>query len=273
MAKFHRTRLAIAVESREDQARARLVAVFAEWARSISKKAARLYTTRKLLKATKSVEAMVKEILDNLGIEEMADDVAAEIATDLRAMFTAAAKTGLEQVKLEPSNEITNHLDVKAREYADARAAELVGKRILSDGSIVDNPSTRWSIAETTREDLRAVLTDGVEQGWSSKFMADNIESSGAFGEARALMIARTELAMAHVAGNVAGWKESGEVSHKRSLLGDNHDHLDECDENADAGAIPFDEDFPSGDAFPPYHPNCICDVEPILREPEESDA
>jgi Phage Mu protein F like protein len=35
----------------------------------------------------------------------------------------------------------------------------------------------------------------------------------------------------------------------------------DECAENEDASPIPIDEDFPSGDARPPAHPNCRCAV------------
>jgi hypothetical protein len=31
----------------------------------------------------------------------------------------------------------------------------------------------------------------------------------------------------------------------------------EECQENADAGLIPIDEPFPSGDDCPPFHPSC----------------
>lgn len=34
------------------------------------------------------------------------------------------------------------------------------------------------------------------------------------------------------------------------------------CMENADAGWIDIDEDFPSGDDEPPAHPNCACELE-----------
>jgi hypothetical protein len=36
----------------------------------------------------------------------------------------------------------------------------------------------------------------------------------------------------------------------------------DVCIENGDAGWIPADEDFPSGDEEPLAHPNCMCEVE-----------
>ena len=216
-------------------------------------------TTKKLLKADPATEELVKEILDSLNLDPFGQDVVDEISDELQAIYTRAANAGLAQVKLEPTNEIVNHLDAAAKDYVEQRGAELVGKKVLDDGSVVDNPNAKWSIAQTTREDLQAVLTDGVEQGWSSQQLRDAIESSGAFGEDRALMIARTELAFAHVAGNVEGWKQSGEVTGKRWLLGDLHDVPDECDDAADEGVIAFDDDFSTGDAWPPAHPNCCC--------------
>ena len=270
MARHVHTKLAQAVEARQGKVSARLLAVLREWARSIAKK-----VSRRLGKAEKTIEEQVQEVLDSIDLDAFGQDVVDEISDELLAMYERAANAGLTQVKLEPTDEIVRHLDEQAREYVAERGAELVGKKVLEDGSVIDNPDAKWSIADTTRDDLRAVLTDGVEQGWSAERLADVIESSGAFGEARADMIARTELAYAHVAGNVAGWRESGEVTGKRSLLGDLHDIVDECDDNADAGVIDFDDEFPSGDDFPPYHPNCVCDVEPILssNEPEEVEA
>ena len=268
MAKHVNTKLAQAVNARQTRVAAALRAVFREWAHSTAKKLSRVFDA-KVNKAVQSTEEIVKEILDSLDLDPFGQDVVDEISAELQAMYSSAAKAGLEQVKLEPTDEIVNHLDIAARDYVAERGAELVGKKVLDDGSLVENPDAKWSIAETTREDLQAVLTDGVEQGWSAKRLSDVIESSGVFNEDRALMIARTELALAHVAGNVEGWKQSGEVTGKRSLLGDLHDVPDECDDNADEGVIGFDESFSSGDDFPPFHPNCVCDVEPVLSEPE----
>lgn len=46
--------------------------------------------------------------------------------------------------------------------------------------------------------------------------------------------------------GNEKSWDQGG-------------DACPECQDNAGAGWIPFDEDFPSGDDSPPAHPNCDC--------------
>jgi len=49
----------------------------------------------------------------------------------------------------------------------------------------------------------------------------------------------------------------------KRSILGDSASGpCDICDENADAGWIDSEEQYPSGDDGPPFHPNCVCEEE-----------
>jgi len=45
------------------------------------------------------------------------------------------------------------------------------------------------------------------------------------------------------------------------------------CQENSDAGWIPVDEQFPSGDDEPPAHPNCDCDIETRDAAAESYDA
>jgi hypothetical protein len=272
MAKHVKTKVAAAVTKRQDDLAKKIKATFDEQAKSISKKLSRLFKQKVKKAAKQSTEELVKDLLDSIDVEAFGADVVDEITAELKDIYEAGSKVGLDQVKMEVSDEITNQLDEEAQAYVIKRGAELVGKKVLADGSIVDNPSATWSISETLRGDLRNVLTDGVEQGWSASHLGDVIESSGAFSESRALTIARTELAMAHVAGNVAGWKQSGQVTGKISLLGDLHDLDDECDDNADAGVVGIDEDFPSGDDFPPYHPNCVCDVEPVMDEDDEED-
>jgi hypothetical protein len=66
-------------------------------------------------------------------------------------------------------------------------------------------------------------------------------------------------------------YKESGVVSGKEWLLGSEHDQDDECDDNVAAGVIALDDSFPSGDDEAPAHPNCVCDVLPVLAEEAEA--
>jgi hypothetical protein len=165
---------------------------------------------------------------------------------------------------------ITDHADEAAIEFARARAAELVGMKWVDD-ELVENPDARWTITDATREFLRSDVTQAIQEGWSNKKLADAVGENYAFSELRSETIARTETARAHMQGNVEGWKASGVVTGKQSLLGSEHDEgdEDECDDNAAAGVVPLEEAFPSGDEWPPYHPRCVCDAVPVLSEEE----
>jgi F like protein len=112
---------------------------------------------------------------------------------------------------------------------------------------------------------MRELLSNSIDDGVTPSELADKIQGLGAFSDARAMTIARTELAFAYVQGNVQGWKDTGQVSGKRWILGDLHDEPDECDDCADAGDVGIDDDFVDGIDYPPAHPNCICDVLPVL--------
>jgi len=265
MATRHHTALARATEERQTAVTAKLRAVLAEWGHSIAKKLSRMFAEH-MGKALTANEIIVQEMLKSIGIQSMGKDMIDEISDELVKMYASATKAGFAQVKFTPTSEIVRHMDVRARAYADARGAELVGMKINAAGKWVTNPNAKWSINTTTRNDLQSLVTEAIEKGWSPQHLRDEIMNSTAFSEERASMIARTELAFAHMAGNVAAWRESGGVWGKRSLLGDLHDIPDECDDNADQGPIPFDQQFDSGDEFPPYHPNCVCDVVPVLH-------
>ncbi len=169
------------------------------------------------------------------------------------------------QIGVEDTTGLTELLNEKALTYARDRAAEMVGMRRV-EGELVPSHNPEWAITDGTREMLRSMISDAIEEGWSPRKLADAIEGHTAFGEARADMIARTEIANADVQGNMAAYRESG-VEKKEWILGSEHDDEDECDENALAGPIPMDESFPSGDDAPPAHPRCTCDVLPVLEE------
>lgn len=149
---------------------------------------------------------------------------------------------------------------------AAARAAELVGKRVLEDGSIVDNPNPEFAITDSTRRMLHDLLLKALDQGQSPGALRDSIVNDYAFSNRRALNIARTERSFAQNRGALTAAKASGVVTGKRSVLASEHPQDDECDEAADDGVIPLDQDFsPGGD--PPFHPSCACNLE-FVTEP-----
>lgn len=196
------------------------------------------------------------------------------LTPELARQFQAAGYAVAQSFQLLDDERLVTHMDTRAHDYAEERGAELVGKqvRIAEDGTrtVVDNPNPKWSITDSTRELLTSTVKEGIEEGWSSQRLADEIAGNFAFSESRSLTIARTELAFAHVAGHADVARETGAVG-KRSILGSEHDHDvpegDQCDEAEEAGVIGIDEEFIPGYMGPPYHPNCVCDVEMIYSE------
>lgn len=179
----------------------------------------------------------------------------------------AGAYEALGQVGVS-SKDITKLVDKNAVNWADKRAAELVGKKWDGD-QLLDNPNPRWAITDSTREYLRGTVGSAVDEGWSPQKLASSIKNDDNIWKDRADMISRTELQFAHQNGNLIGWKGSGVVKGKKSfcLHDDSANKDDPCIMNAEAGTIDIDDDFPSGDAAPPYHPNCVCTMLPVLDE------
>jgi len=208
----------------------------------------------------------ILQALDLSGLDVLLDPTEEE----LQRIFGDAGQKALVQVGISDQG-ITSQVHQDAVDYATDRAAELVGKTYHGE-ILVDNPTPGWSIKESTRDKLRTTIGSAIEEGWSSDRLADEIADSEAFSAARAETIARTELAFANARGAMAGYRASGVVTGKVWLLGE--EACDICQGNADAGEIGIDETFPSGDDAPPAHPNCVCDVAPVLGsdDNEETD-
>lgn len=161
--------------------------------------------------------------------------------------------------------------DLTAVSYAERRSAELVGKKVMDDGSIIDNPNPEWAITPELREDIRKTVEEALEGEPSPQELARDIEHLAGFQPYRARMIARTELAFAYNSGHHDQAHRMG-YTQKSSLLGSMHKQPDECDENAAEGWIPMEQLFRSGDEMPPYHPNCVCDLVYRRKEGDEEE-
>lgn len=204
----------------------------------------------KLAKDLSVPSRVIASLIENLQSEDLGLDLEGELAGAMLAAFRRAAAIGATQVGMSID---TDQVDAAATAYAARRGGELIK-----------------DLAGTTRDDMRGLLERAVLQGMSADELSTAVEGLGAFSDYRADMIARTELAYAHVQGNVEGWRASGEVVGKRSILSDLHEVPDQCDEAAEAGVVGFDEEFVEGYGFPPYHPNCMCDVVPVLRDADD---
>ena len=177
-----------------------------------------------------------------------------------------AAVKALRGVGVSDAN-IISFVNQAASDWASDRAAEMVGMRRLANGDLIENPDARWAISETTRDDIRELVTNAFLEKSSLRDLAKQVQEAGTFAPSRAKMIARTESKRAQTQGNITGWRESKVVGQVEWILSNDHDHDDECDDYADNG--PFDlEDAPDC----PAHPNCNCILSAILSDSNDAD-
>lgn len=112
---------------------------------------------------------------------------------------------------------------------------------------------------------------EGVEQGLGAQAVSDSIKG---FFDAqagwRAERVARSEVITGYGAGSLEGYRQSGVVTQKRWITAadekvDGGDYSGPCNENEKKGAIPLDDEFPSGHQHPTAHPNCRCTLAPVV--------
>lgn len=183
----------------------------------------------------------------------------------LEAMFGSGAEAGLRQIGLF-DKAIGARVRERAREWAAARAAEMVGMRVVA-GMMVPNPDAAWRITDVVRIALRDRVRQAIENGASTGALADSIRDDFAFSGARAEMVARTEVAAADVSGTIRGYRESGIVKGKRWITAKDSKVSAECEACERQGVVAIDGLFVTGRDAPPNHPNCRCDVLPVFGD------
>ncbi|CAK0739885.1 hypothetical protein CCP3SC15_1070002 [Gammaproteobacteria bacterium] len=187
----------------------------------------------------------------------------------LEKVHKSGSAEALFQIGMENTDSLTTLLNERALVFAGDRGAELVGMRNIGSAEFpewIENPSAKWAITDTTRTMIRNDVATAINEGWSSRHLAKELaENNPAFSDYRAEMIARTEIRKADVAGNMAAYQASGIVQGKEWIIGSRHGHIDGCDANHQQGPIPFNQPFATGDQAVPSHPNCVCDILPVL--------
>lgn len=150
-------------------------------------------------------------------------------------------------------------------------------------------------VTDTFRREIRNELIEGVSNGESTGQLAKRVETAtgGVRLGHRAERIARTEMAFAHTAGTIEGWRQSGVVKGKQWVLAP--DPCPWCKAVANVfgngrGALKDSTTLPLGRPFyalgdvlrrdgggemtfdytaisgPPLHPNCRCSLRPVLE-------
>lgn len=201
-------------------------------------------------------EELAAEIVVDLDLSDLSDllgdeisDAATDAASD--ALEDVADVGGIEDLP----DSIVDQVNERAVSAARDQAAELVTQ-----------------IDDSTRQMLRDLIADGLEDNLGLDDVADSIVDAAAFSDERADLIANTEIADANSDGALEGYisarDDLGVDVKKAWLLGPNP--CATCQENADAGPIDLDDDFPSGDDAPTAHPRCECSLVPVIGEDDD---
>jgi hypothetical protein len=217
-------------------------------------------------------DAEIDVLVDQLDLDGF-DVLVDATAEDLGALASDTGRAALAQVGVTEPGDLVDVVNERALAFARDRAAELVGKRWTDDGELIDNPNAKYAITEPTRNMLRSIIADGLEDNIGIPAIATNIEEAAAFSEERAALVANTEVRRANSQGALTGYRtaSSAGIAVKKAWLTakDAKVDTDICAPNEDEGPIALDQDFASGDDAPPGHPNCRCALVPVV-EPDK---
>ena len=134
-------------------------------------------------------------------------------------------------------------------------------------GVIADVGTRVKGIADETIRRVQGYVERAAAEGMSPQKLAGLIEKdeSGAFGRARALVIARTETGNAYNLSSMAGYRASGRVSRVQIYDGE------ECSWPEGHGDEPFADgmvvDLDEAEEHPLAHPNCVRGWAPVVGE------
>lgn len=208
---------------------------------------AALKKVKELNKATGKEDEIANAAYSAIKWEDLVDNV----VPDLSAALEVGASDGIKQLELKQDSE---YVTKAATEYAQKRAAEMIGKKVVN-GKLVDNPDAQYVISQTTRDDIRDIIVKAFKENTLDE-LEESIKLAGVFSNARARLIAKTEIAMAQIQGNLDVWKRSGLIDKVAIKLSDNHSTVDICDDLATAG--PYDINKVP---MIPSHPLCQCSL------------
>lgn len=200
----------------------------------------------------------VEVLINDDGFDEF-DGEFIKISLDLVAdIIAAGAKAGENIYKIPLGIEST---DAIIQKLATDRVAALVGKKVLKDGTIVDNPRAEMNITETIRENILQSIKTSLALGEDAKTAMTRMQEI-IDNPTRAEMITRTESVNAYQ----AGLREFADESDAKGKEWQTAGGCEICEGNAAAGPIPVSEAFPSGDMEPVAHPNCRCGIRYLYK-------
>lgn len=173
--------------------------------------------------------------------------------------FAALGKASADEML--GNGKVTNWDTWKPGNGAAAALLEPKGalKQILADREIKLRVK---GITNTKIDQIGTALAEGLSRGDNVTMIAKAInEVIGS--PTHALLIANTEGARAMVAASTDRYEEAG-VSKFEWIVSDPCD-ICESNEAESRGGVPFGHIFNDGSEYPPAHPNCRCDIVPVV--------
>lgn len=180
----------------------------------------------------------------------------------LSAVAQDGSKVAIAKVTVSDPDLVTADITDMANQDAIAWAAEHAADLLGKDGS-------GGQIAEATRNMVRHTIATGMAQGKSQDEIAADLMEDYAFTDARAKLIAETEVANASANGQLVGYTAAG-LKFKKWLLSNDEGVCPICEGNQGAGWIAIGKKFPGGVQAPLQHPNCRCAIVASRKKPTE---
>lgn len=133
---------------------------------------------------------------------------------------------------------------------------------MISQAAITHAEDLAKGLTETTLKEVQKSIQLSIDSGEDLRHTVARLQTI-IKDPKRAELIARTESVRAYNAGIMEYGKRTGAATKTWIALpgADEGSALQPCVDNADQDPIGIDEDFVSGDPYPPAHPRCRCQV------------
>lgn len=196
------------------------------------------------------IEDIVNSVLDSIDWGNLVDLV----EPDLSSAAVEGADVGLGELDIT-EQALISEVNEAARDYAEQRAASLVGMKWVN-GDLVPNLNASMRIDESTRNMVRQTIKEAFEADTPVAGIIAELQSSYAFSEKRAQLIAENEVRQAQVRGNLEAWIASDVVEKFNWVLSGDHSCCDICDTFAAEGPYLLDK---AEGMLAETHPLCAC--------------
>jgi hypothetical protein len=175
------------------------------------------------------------------------------------AILTAIGSTAGENIYRVPLG--IQSTDAIIQQLTTEHVASLVGKKVLKDGSIVDNPKATYRISDKTRTDIAQSIKTSLNLGEDIQAATMRLQKTIA-NPVRSKIIAQTESVNAYQGGLFEFAKQSGAVGKESQDVG----AVDNCRTYAEMGPVPLDYLYDDTYLKPTYHVRCRCSLRLVYQ-------